>query len=200
MYFGRNRRFCLVLLLLLIISCHTSLSKAELTTTKTQYFHVRQEHFRKNGVLVSQPHFLDQQLLTLFSHQSITDINDYARWLKYNVAYSKDLGQDRWTPPVETLKNKKGDCEDFAFLTSSALHVLGYETHILALTTTERAHAICAFKYKETYFWFDNEKLKKTSTKTLNDLAKLLMRRYKYSRTLEFNPKTSGWRLLQRKT
>ena len=200
MCLGRDRDIRHVLLLLLIIFCQTSFAKAGQTAQRTQYFRIRQEHFKKDGVLVSQPHFLDRQLLNLFSRQSIKNINDYSRWLKLNIAYSKDPGRDTWTPPLETLSSKKGDCEDFAFLTSSALQVLGYKTHILALTTSERAHAVCAFKYNETYFWFDNEKLKKTRAKTLNDLAKLLMQRYKYSRTLEFNPKTSGWRLLQRKT
>ncbi|MEM2934467.1 MAG: transglutaminase family protein, partial [Methanocellales archaeon] len=50
-----------------------------------------------------------------------------------NIAYiSEPEGEDRWQFPNETLRIKKGDCEDHAFLLASLIQALGGTTRIYA--------------------------------------------------------------------
>lgn len=64
--------------------------------------------------------------------------------------------QDYWKTPEETVKDKGGDCEDFAFLVDKVLSDLNYETHTIAMFFKKSAHAICFVKINGKYTWFDN--------------------------------------------
>lgn len=80
------------------------------------------------------------------------------KWLKNNFTYQSEE-TDYWKTPKETLKDKGGDCEDFAIFNKYILKDLGYKAHLIILTKDEdkTAHAICVFIEKDhTFSAFDN--------------------------------------------
>ena len=96
---------------------------------------------------------------------NIKSIEDYILWLQANIKYKRDENQDYWADPEETLKNKLGDCEDFAFFNQAALHVFGYQSNVVALLRPFRSHAVCVFKDNGNYVIIDNNQLKRTQAK-----------------------------------
>ncbi len=150
--------------------------------------HIRQEQFSQNGVLISRPVQSDQKIVAIVSQNQIRTIEDYAAWLEKNMIYQTAPKEDQWLTPEEFLKIKRGDCEDFAFLNSHALRVLGFTPHIITLSATKNAHAICAFKYAGTFYWLDNAKLKSSTASDLTAFAKELTNQLHYLRSFELDP------------
>ncbi|MDP2652683.1 MAG: transglutaminase-like domain-containing protein [Candidatus Omnitrophota bacterium] len=159
-------------------------------------FHINQEISALSGVLVSRPDPQDEEISKFIALHQIRSLEDYARWLKENIAYRRNERPDRWATPKETLAVRNGDCEDYAFLNTAVAQVLGYRPHVLALVRNGRAHAICTFKHDKTYVWFDNAKLIKTEAATLDEFARWIMSRYNYSSMLELNIDTRKWQVL----
>lgn len=104
------------------------------------------QNFAIIGVLVSAPLYPSY----------IKTPQDLGKWISNSFTYQKEE-VDYWKTPEETVKDKGGDCEDFAILAKKILKDLGYEPHLVVLRTTLKAHAICVFKEKNgTWSAFDN--------------------------------------------
>jgi len=153
-------------------------------------FIIRQETVRLGSVLVSRPSEIDTHIAGFLSTNNIKTLDEYAVWVEKNIKYKADVQYDTWSSPEETLSRLYGDCEDYAFLNASVLRVLGYESKIMVLGTSERDHAICVFEKDGNYFWFDNSELKRTDTVTMRKFGKYIFKKYACSRILEINPET----------
>lgn len=172
----------------------SSLSLSQADEIVLAKLHPRQESFRhKKGVLISATRPLDLKIVHIIETNRIKTLDDYARWLKTNIIYQQDNKHDIWTIPQQTLRRKSGDCEDYTFLNMAVLKLLGYKPRFLALKKKDYGHAICAFQSKGYYFWFDNDKLKKTNTRTLVELAKYLSSSHNYTQILAWNETKKGW-------
>ena len=164
-------------------------------------FHITQERLANNGVLVSRPVQLDQNIVTIVTQNRIRSIEDYAAWLDRTMTYQAEgKMQDQWLTPQEFLKAKRGDCEDFAFLNSLVLRVLGYKPHVVTLKSSRNAHAICAFEYRGKFYWFDNAKLKTSSASDLIAFAQEVTDEYNYSSSSELDPSSKKSNLLYQRS
>jgi len=118
------------------------------------------------GILISTP-ILNVPL-------SIETPRDLSIWLKENFTYQKEaLGKDYWKTPKETIKDKGGDCEDFAILTQHILKKLGYNAQFIVIEYYEKSsnHAICIVKHKDgTFSYFSNQFYFKTRYKSIPKL------------------------------
>ena len=163
-------------------------------------FHVSQEKFSQNGVLVSRPKAIDQRIVELIAANRISTLEDYAAWLKKNMLYAKDVDLDQWSTPESFLNTRTGDCEDYAFLTLAVARVLGYEPQLIALVHANgRGHAICVFQDNGYIVWFDNARLIKTPYRSFPEFARSMTQDFDYSRLLKLNTSTSRWQLVYNK-
>jgi len=149
---------------------------------------IAQERISSNGVLVSRPVKADLTIAQVIGQNRIRTVEDYAAWLASNMTYQRDAGDDQWLDPVEFLKTKRGDCEDFAILNLNVLRLLGYKAHIITLNSSQNAHAVCAFEYSGKFYWFDNAKLKTSSAATLTAFAQEITDQLHYTRSYELDP------------
>lgn len=156
---------------------------------------LRHENFSQNGVLVSRMNPMDARIKALMVNNRIENLDDYANWLVGNFTYRKDR-TDRWALPNETLNKYYGDCEDFAFLNAAVMQVLGYETHLIALKGRSQKHAICVFLKEGEYYWFDNNRLVKSTAKTFPDLIQAINASYGLKKIFEFTPDGQAWKEL----
>ena len=179
--------------ILLSLCCFSQPSSAEETIRKLM---VAQEHDHHNGVWVVRPRLIDNRVVDLIMLNKIRTLDDYAAWMAANLSYKQDQVNDHWEPPESMLKSRKGDCEDFAFLTAAVLRVLGYQPHFLALVNNSRTHAICTFQKDGYFVWFDNAKLHRTEARSLEEFASLLTKQFNYSRTLELDLESRRWKLV----
>jgi len=163
-------------------------------------FSIQQERSYSNGVMVSKPKDLDTRIVNLLANEQIRTPEDFSLWLRRHVNYKPDGPDDMWQKANDTLSNRQGDCEDYAFLTSEVMRVLGYLTHILAVTGPGNAHAICTFQDGEDFVWFDNDKIKRIKTSSILGLAEHILKQYNYKSLLELNQETKQWTLVYRKS
>jgi hypothetical protein len=101
----------------------------------------------------------------IYAKGTVNSPETLEKWMKKNLEYQKDE-KGYWKTPVETLKDKGGDCEDFARLVGSVLERLGYEGHIVVVLFKDKkgkraGHAVYAFKekrglYRGTWSLFSN--------------------------------------------
>lgn len=159
-------------------------------------FVIRQETVRLGSVLVSRPSELDTRIAGFLSANDIKTLDEYEMWVGKNIKFKADVQGDVWSSPGETLDRLYGDCEDYAFLNASVLRVLGYESKVMVLGTSERDHAICAFEKDGNYFWFDNGELKRTDTSSMRKFGKHIFKTYACSRISEVNFETKKCSML----
>jgi predicted transglutaminase-like cysteine proteinase len=188
------QKMCRLLAVILFsLCCFSPSSSAEETIRKLT---IAQEHDHRNGVWVVRPRLIDSRVVDLIMTNKIRTLDDYAAWMAANLSYKQDQVNDRWEPPESMLKSRKGDCEDFAFLTAAVLRVLGFEPHFLALVKNSKTHAICTFQKDNYFVWFDNAKLHRTEARSLEAFAGLLTKQFNYSRMLELNLENRQWTLV----
>jgi len=98
----------------------------------------------------------------------IQDYKGLSIWLKNNFVYMSDKDstgkKEYWKTPKETMNDKNGDCEDFAFLANYILTDLHYESYVFVVFAQyflkeSYVHAICVFKDKDQLRYFSNNKL-----------------------------------------
>lgn len=77
--------------------------------------------------------------------------------------------EDYWQSPAEIVKNKKGDCEDFALFAKQILDLNGYSAYVLNLYGT-KDHAICIFRQNGKYGAVDGGKFVAADFDDLRDL------------------------------
>ncbi|MFH1046491.1 MAG: transglutaminase-like domain-containing protein [Candidatus Omnitrophota bacterium] len=160
-------------------------------------FVVRQERVSFGSISVLRPLPLDELIRDVMVVNNIASLQDYLGWLQANITYEKDLThQDRWSAPEETLKAKRGDCEDYAFLNEAVLRVMGLKPQVLALGGVGGQHAICVFKNNDEFFWIDNAELKTTTARTLEEFARHIFSACGGCYLLSVNLPTHDWDIL----
>jgi len=83
------------------------------------------------------------------------------RWVNGSVRYVEDRGGDRWAPAAETLRNRVGDCEDFAIAKMALLERLGIPADDMFLVVVREAynrgeHAVLAVRRDKAMYILDN--------------------------------------------
>ena len=142
-------------------------------------FVVRPEARGKGSALVNKPAALDLEILNIIYEAGISTVEDYSAWLKENIQYREE-DADIWARPEDTLDNRYGDCEDFAFLNAEVMRIFGYEPKVLGLVGGFIAenHAVCVFKKDDRFFWFDNTTLKEAPVSSLPELNDYFFKNY----------------------
>jgi len=100
-----------------------------------------------------------------------------AGWLNRDFLYELALA-DGWNSPEETIKFKKGDCDDFAVLAKAVLKELGIRSDIVVLKFSglSVAHAICLWKdARGNISFISNQKLFQTAEP---DISRALRKYY----------------------
>lgn len=169
-------------------------------SNSNHYYSIRQESYRKNGVLVTRPAERDRKMVELLYHNNIRSLDDYVLWLKKRMRYQKELSGDLWQAPEEFLRSKEGDCEDFALLNAAVSRVLGFQPRIVALVRPGTAHAICVFQQGDVFVWFDNDRLQETRAGSLEEFARQIADEYRYSALLELDTETRRWQKIYKKS
>jgi predicted transglutaminase-like cysteine proteinase len=167
--------------ILLAISCQTrdalaasdSWKKVNGGFNRRINFAVGQARWRVNSSVTTRPVSLGRKIADFISNHEIESLEDYAEWLRKNVKYKPDMFADSWSSPEDTLTRRRGDCEDFAFLSEEILSRLGYDPQIIAFKRRgiDDWHAICVFKKGGCYLYFDNSNLIGTPAESLEQLA-----------------------------
>ncbi len=98
-----------------------------------------------------------------------TDIDHVAKvnaWVNRNVQFTEDQvlygRSDFWATAAETLRRKKGDCEDIAILKYQFLANAGFDPAAIHLTLVwdavrRRDHAVLIVKLDGVHYLLDNE-------------------------------------------
>ena len=107
-------------------------------------------------------------------------------FLKENFKYKKDKKlfgvEDYWQTSEEFLKNRQGDCEDYAVFAEEELTKMGYSTFLLNIYGGERlAHTIAVFQDDKQFGVFDEEKLKFFKANTLEEVFSQYQPRAKWA-------------------
>lgn len=139
---------------------------------------ISQERCERNGILISQPTPIDEKIRDIILFNDLNRLEDYAAWLKENITYVHDEGGDNWSSAEQTLKRKKADCEDFAFLNAAVLRVCGYKPQVISVMRICRSHALCVFKEGRTYSIMDNSRLVRTKCESMEELSRYLFSQY----------------------
>lgn len=146
-----------------------------------------------NGVLVSGHNSAQQEIALFLEQEKILSLTDYSHWIKTNIHYSKDHRDDIWSAPIETLRRRYGDCEDFAFLHTAILDTMGYDPKILLLIKKQSSHAICVFKKQNNLVFFDNNNLVSTRFSSEKELIQSLKKEYRYAFIEVIDHKRKPW-------
>jgi len=111
-------------------------------------------------------------------------------WVNQNVEYAEDqaiYGQsDYWATANETLRRRKGDCEDFAILKYQFLVNAGFDPESIYLTLVwdtvrRREHAVLIVKLNGSHYLLDNE----------TDQVLLADNSHEYSAKMSFSERSS---------
>jgi len=182
--------FSLSILTISILLCSIGPVQAELSTVLRSAETIT---VQRDGVYSSGPDLIDSEILSFLRSRGINDITAFAEWLSQNTSYRKDIEGDIWASPSETLKKRKGDCEDFAFLSERVARLLGYESHILILSNRKSSHSICAFEMDGFFFIFNNNRLQKTRARSLEELARILTSQTEFTTCKRMNTESHPW-------
>lgn len=111
-----------------------------------------------------------------------------AGWLSSDFLYELALA-DGWRPPEETIKLKKGDCDDFAILARAVLEELGIKSDIVVLKFRGLSivHAICLWKdARGNISFISNQKLFHTAEP---DIRRAILKHYPDLETIIYTDK-----------
>lgn len=180
---------------------HASAAGREKEGEFTKGLSISQERIKTKTVFISRPLLLDETIRDIIVFNQITSIQRYLTWLKGHVAYKPDSGQDTWSDPRDTLKKRKGDCEDLAFLSAAFLKVAGYNPKVIGIFLKRgKEHAICIFEEGGRYAWIDNFRLIKTEAVTLQELSEYFFNNYACYAIAELNLEKNTFDLIARRT
>jgi predicted transglutaminase-like cysteine proteinase len=111
------------------------------------------------------------------------------------IASTTDLAQhgteDVWSPPLETLASRKGDCEDYAILKIAVLRAAGLDADDLRLVVvrdpaTNEGHAVASVRLDARWLLLDNRRM------TLMDSAHSQYRPF-FALHLRDEPRAAGF-------
>ena len=125
------------------------------------------------GVLISAPLLSD-----------IRTPEQLSSWMQNNLVYQQEGLSDNWKTPQQTIKDKGGDCEDFAILARAVLSDLRIESQLIYIRYSlfESRHVICIYKTSEgTYTVFDNQYLYNTPYKNRREILNQLYPKWRSS-------------------
>jgi len=182
---------CLLIIALTSSAFFVKNASAFEKTTEIKHINIAQEIIINKDILVSRPKPLDLKIHNIIDLNNIRTLEDYSDWLKNNIQYQHD-----GLKAVKTLSKAKGDCEDFSFLNMYVLKMLGYQPRFIAVQRPGKAHAICIFKHNGRYYWFDNAKLHKSNSESLQNFSQLITQRYNYKQVLELDLDTNSWQII----
>jgi len=91
-------------------------------------------------------------------------------WLRRNIRYVTDKEKhgvkDHWQTAGETLRDRTGDCDDFAILARAVLRLQGYNAKLLSVTQwvgyrrdLKKSHMVCAVEIEGVYWHIGNWKM-----------------------------------------
>jgi len=194
----RNKRLMALWLCLslLVPVCAWGLHNSPFVTTEVvsviqekKVVSVNQEKVEEKVIQVIPPaDMAEMKLKEFLARNNLQNIEDYVRWLKVNIGYRPDPGQDIWLNPFETLQRGYGDCEDFAFLNSAVLLSFGFQPRIFAYEQGANAHVFTLFKKGGTYHIIDNAEYFVTPVTSIKDIVQFLVAKHNSSYFLEINP------------
>ena len=109
------------------------------------------------------------------------DIKTFAQFHTWVVThfYYQIEGEEYWKSPQETIRDKGGDCEDFAVLFSAYLSEQNIENMIVLIQLEKqmRGHAICVWRNKLGYYELTSNYYWHYNTATI-DLETLIKKYY----------------------
>jgi predicted transglutaminase-like cysteine proteinase len=95
----------------------------------------------------------------------LNEIQRVNTWVNKNITYAEDIDlygrRDYWATANETLRNRKGDCEDYAILKYQILMHMGVAPSDMFLTLARdrirnRDHAVLIVKMADQHYLLDN--------------------------------------------
>lgn len=101
---------------------------------------------------------------------SIKSPEELANWLHNEFTYELKFPDYKQTLD-ETLKKRRGDCEDFALLSHMILNDLGIKNEVIIIKYRQMniMHAVCIFKYGNKYSFMSNREMVRTNGLSIND-------------------------------
>ena len=84
-----------------------------------------------------------------YIHKHATTPKKIEHYLSYFSFQNDTVAEDRWKSPEQFIKDKGGDCEDYAILAYELLTRIGYQPVIYGMYNPhddEPGHAICVFE------------------------------------------------------
>ncbi len=103
---------------------------------------------------------------------SIKDPVTLSTWLQKDFKYEYDI-TNHWKSPKETIKDKTGDCEDFALLSRYILRKKGYRVYLVGIyyKYQNMGHVITVIRHKDkTFSYMTNQYYISTKFKTIRQL------------------------------
>jgi len=116
--------------------------------------------------------------------ENCTSPERLSAWLRRNIYYKTDVEthgvRDYWQHPEWTLRNREGDCEDFAWLAYEVLKKQGYSPELISVTHSNgNTHAVCAFFANLSWYHMSNWRMKKCDNALcLKDVAQYVYRNW----------------------
>lgn len=111
-----------------------------------------------------------------------SNLVELERWLNRHIIYRPDRAGEEWKPVEQTLKDRRGDCEDGALLVSEVMKEWGIEHHLMCGWPVKgQGHAYVLLAPHDTWihYTFDHGghwflRTKRTNMMPYGKLAKLL--------------------------
>ena len=118
-------------------------------------------------------------LTTSLVPKTVKNYLNFSEWISEFTYRAEKDGEDYWKTPEETIKDRGGDCEDFAILAVDTLRGLGYKMYLIVITHRsggkQYGHAIALLKHDAGFSYFSNNKYFSTRH---NNLRALLNNNY----------------------
>lgn len=125
---------------------------------------------------------------------------DIARYAWKNFRFERDqrhFGKEEyWQSPEEFIRNKAGDCEDFALFTQTLLKRNGHPAFLLNVYGGRFAHTVVVFKRDGKYHAVDGASVIRKGFDRLEDLARYVYPFWDKMAIVAYSPATHDGRVL----
>ena len=127
--------------------------------------------------------------------------DDVARYLWRNFSFEDDQRQfhqnEYWQSPEEFLKNRRGDCEDFAVMAQALLKAMGIKSFLLNVYGSGYAHTLCVFEEGGKYQVIDGDRVRRYKAASLEELSRKIHPFWKSSAVVVPSPATKSGRIVK---
>ena len=139
----------------------------------------------------------EEQLSISQVSEKIHSPKDLSKFLKKNFKFvndDKQFGQiDYWQTPEEFLKNRKGDCEDYALFSKTILQSLGYEAFVVSFYGANGfAHTVTVFGKDGKYSVMNEDRLKNYEASNIEIALSKIFRDWTWG-SIARQEGTRGW-------